>query len=234
MVADAVVYHPTVAHYLKFVGTTVGRDKFLRTLQYWSRFYAWYLYRTNTPQTKVAQYDAVKKNFGMARKLLRLGKFVEHFKAAAVAADAKGMDAVLKYCAIGRQLGYAGYMLLDNLTVPDVVGFRKSANIKTVQEQAYRAWMTGLLFNVIAGVYSLAQLRKRVAAVDEKEAESVVEKKKIEREGNAAKIQLISDLCDLAVPLSALGYVTLDDGIVGLSGTVSSLLGLWTVWKKTA
>lgn len=143
---------------------------------------------------------------------------------------------------------------------PDVVGFRKSANIKTVQEQAYRAWMTGLLFNVVAGVYSLAQLRKRVAAVDEKEAESVVEKKKIERyvtpqdhhkmspafhepslltlfthsEGNAAKIQLISDLCDLAVPLSALGYVTLDDGIVGLSGTVSSLLGLWTVWKKTA
>lgn len=64
---------------------------------------------------------------------------------------------------------------------PDVVGFRKSANIKTVQEQAYRAWMTGLLFNVVAGVYSLAQLRKRVAAVDEKEAESVVEKKKIER-----------------------------------------------------
>ncbi|KAK7721912.1 Peroxisomal membrane protein PMP27 [Botryosphaeria dothidea] len=234
MVADAVVYHPTVAHYLKFVATAVGRDKFLRTLQYWSRFYAWYLYRTNNPQAKVAQYDAVKKNFGMARKLLRLGKFVEHFKAAAIAADAKGMDAVLKYCAIGRQLGYAGYMLLDNLTVPDVVGFRKSANIKTVQEQAYRAWMTGLLFNVVAGVYSLAQLRKRVAAVDEKEAESVVEKKKIEREGNAAKIQLISDLCDLAVPLSALGYVTLDDGIVGLSGTVSSLLGLWTVWKKTA
>lgn len=56
----------------------------------------------------------------------------------------------------------------------------------------------------------------------------------LRREGNAAKIQLISDLCDLAVPLSALGYVTLDDGIVGLSGTVSSLLGLWSVWKKTA
>lgn len=99
------------------LSSIVGRDKFLRTLQYWSRFYAWYLYRTNNPQAKVAQYDAVKKNFGMARKLLRLGKFVEHFKAAAIAADAKGMDAVLKYCAIGRQLGYAGYMLLDNLTV---------------------------------------------------------------------------------------------------------------------
>jgi peroxin-11B len=41
---------------------------------------------------------------------------VEHFKAAAVAADSKNMDAVLKYCAVGRQLGYAGYLTLDTIT----------------------------------------------------------------------------------------------------------------------
>jgi hypothetical protein len=48
---------------------------------------------------------------------MRVGKFVEHFKAAAVASDAKGVDPVLRYTAIGRQLGYAAYMLLDNATV---------------------------------------------------------------------------------------------------------------------
>lgn len=37
---------------------------------------------------------------------------MEHFKAAAVAADTKG-DAVLRYCAVGRQLGYAAYLTLD-------------------------------------------------------------------------------------------------------------------------
>lgn len=47
---------------------------------------------------------------------MRLGKFVEHIKAAAVATDAKGMDPVLRYCAIGRQLGYAAYMTLDNIS----------------------------------------------------------------------------------------------------------------------
>lgn len=57
----------------------------------------------------------MKKNFGLARKVLRFGKFVEHFKAAAVAMDAKGMDPVLRYAAIGRQLGYAGYLSLDNV-----------------------------------------------------------------------------------------------------------------------
>ena len=44
---------------------------------------------------------------------MRVGKNVEHFKAAAIAADAKGMDPVLKYCAAGRQLGYAVYLSLD-------------------------------------------------------------------------------------------------------------------------
>ena len=41
---------------------------------------------------------------------------MEHFKAAAIAADSKNMDAVLKYCAVGRQLGYAGYLTLDTIT----------------------------------------------------------------------------------------------------------------------
>jgi peroxin-11B len=38
----------------------------------------------------------------------------------------------------------------------------------------------------------------------------------------------------MAIPASILGLVELDDGIVGLAGTVSSLLGVFTVWKKTA
>lgn len=56
----------------------------------------------------------------------------------------------------------------------------------------------------------------------------------MDRQRTAANIQLISDICDLAVPSSALGYVNLDDGIVGLAGTVSSLIGVYTVWQKTA
>lgn len=53
-------------------------------------------------------------------------------------------------------------------------------------------------------------------------------------ERSASQLQLISDLCDLTVPTSALGWVNLDDGIVGIAGTVSSLIGLVAIWKKTA
>jgi hypothetical protein len=95
----------------------VGRDKVLRTLQYFSRFLAWYLYRTNRPASSIAPFEATKKTFGQTRKLMRVGKFVEHFRAAAVASDAKGTDPLLRFTSVGRQLGYAVYMLCDNAAV---------------------------------------------------------------------------------------------------------------------
>jgi hypothetical protein len=179
MVADAVIYHPTVAHYLKFVATTVGRDKILRTLQYFARFYSWYLFRTNGSKAEMAPWEAMKKQFGLARKIMRAGKNVEHLKAAAAAADAKTLDPVLRYAAVGRQLGYAGYLTFDMATLLDSTGIRPTPSAKRLQREAFRFWAMGLFFSVIAQVYTLNQLRLREAKVNKKEGEGVVESKRI-------------------------------------------------------
>ncbi|KAI0199854.1 peroxisomal biogenesis factor 11 [Astrocystis sublimbata] len=239
MVADALVYHPSVSHYLRFVATTAGRDKVLRLLQYFSRFYAWYLLRTNATRTEIAPYEAVKKSFGATRKLLRVGKNVEHLRAAAVAFDslsssAKGGDAVLKYMALGRQIGYAGYLSADILTVPTAMGIKKWDGAVRAGREASRFWTMGLACSVLAQVYTLYQLRQREAKVDKKEGEGVVEAKKIAIERYASQLQLLSDLCDLTVPTTALGWAKFDDGFVGLAGTLSSLIGIYSQWKKTA
>jgi len=234
MVADALVYHPSVAHYLKFVSTTVGRDKLLRTLQYFSRFYAWYLFRTNGTPAEIAPFTAIKAQFGLTRKLLRIGKNVEHFKAAALAADSKSLDPVQKYCAVGRQLGYAGYLTLDTVTVVDAVGIRRFEAAKRLQVEAYRCWMLGLVFSAVGGVYGLYQLRQQQAQIEKTDGEGVVASKRIEKERAALNLQLLSDLCDLTVPTTAIGLANFDDGFVGLAGTVSSLIGVYTQWKKTA
>ncbi|KAI4088822.1 MAG: hypothetical protein LQ344_005799 [Seirophora lacunosa] len=235
MTADALVYHPTVSHYLRFVATTVGRDKLLRTLQYFSRFYAWYLFRTNNPPRLIAPFEAIKKQFGLTRKALRLGKNVEHFKAAAAAIDdTKSQDELLRYCAVGRQLGYATYLTLDMVTYLDSAGIWKLESAKRLQKEAYRAWFVGLMFNAIAGLYTLWGLRIREQGVDKGDGQGMVESKKIQRERTTTNLQLVSDVCDLTIPSSALGYANLDDGIVGLAGTISSLIGVWGAWKKTA
>lgn len=151
-------------------------------MQYFSRFYAWYLYRTNQPETAIAPYNAVKKQFGTTRKILRIGKFVEHLKAAALAADNKGpIDPVLRYLAIGRQLGYAGYLTLDTVSVVDAIGFRKLDGVKRIQESAYRSWFSGLLCSVVASVYTLYRLSEKQKTLDLKEGEGVVEAKKLEK-----------------------------------------------------
>jgi len=53
-------------------------------------------------------------------------------------------------------------------------------------------------------------------------------------ERGASHLQLTSDLCDLTVPVAALAWLNIDDGFVGLAGTLSSLIGVYTQWKKTA
>lgn len=199
MVADALVYHPVVTQYLKLVATTgkppiprpiptqltppptVGRDKLLRMVQYFARFYAWYLLRLNATAAEIAPYEAIKKQFSFIRKGMRLGKFVEHFRAASVAADATGMDTIVRITTIGRQLGYAGYLTLDNLNFLDTAGIKKSEGAKRRAELANQSWFTGISFSIACGMYKLWQLRARESSVDKNSAESAVESKKIEK-----------------------------------------------------
>ncbi|KAK2613048.1 Peroxisomal membrane protein PMP27 [Conoideocrella luteorostrata] len=234
MVADALAYHPSVAHYLRFVASTVGRDKLLRTIQYFARFYAWYLLRTNATKAEISPWDVTKKQFGLTRKILRVGKNVEHLKAAVVAADTKSLDAFLRYAAIGRQIGYAGYLTFDSAAMPDAAGIKKWEGAKNLQAHGYRFWAMGLVFSIASQLYTQYKLKQREARIDRKDGEGVVESKRITLERSASQLQLISDLCDLTVPASALGWVGFDDGFVGLAGTLSSLIGVYSQWKKTA
>jgi hypothetical protein len=179
MVADALIYHPSVSHYLRFVATTVGRDKLLRTIQYFARFYAWYLLRTNATKASIAPWDALKKQFGLVRKIMRIGKNVEHLQAAAKASDLKGQDPVIKYATVGRQLGYAGYLTMDMATVLDAMGVRKSESAKKFQREAYRFWAMGLLCSVVKESYTQWRLNQREARIDKKEPEGIVNYKRI-------------------------------------------------------
>lgn len=232
----------------------VGRDKVLRTIQYFSRFYAWYLYRTNNPTSAIQPWTTLKNQFGLTRKILRIGKFVEHIRAASELYDAAmksgSGDKIVQYLQTLRQIGYTGYMFFDMLTVLDATGVRKHEGAKRLQATAYRFWLTGLVSSALAGIYTLYQLRQRTTQYDEKDAEGKMEKVKIAkfvvqrllpdlfangscRQKKVANVQLISDLCDMTVPSTALGYASFDDGIIGLAGTLSSLLGVQGVWAKT-
>jgi peroxin-11B len=52
------------------------------------------------------------------------------------------------------------------------------------------------------------------------------------REWNTALLQISCDFCDVLNPATALGLTSFDDGIIGLAGTMSSLIGIYNVWEK--
>ena len=123
----------------------------------------------------------------MTRKILRVGKFVEHFKAASELYDARakvranGGDEVLQYLQVIRQIGYGFYLTFDMLTVPDAAGIKKSASAKKLQQHAYKAWLVGLIASAVAGIYANYRLTQKAKLIDEKDGEGKVEAKKIER-----------------------------------------------------
>jgi peroxin-11B len=98
-----------------------------------------------------------------------------------------------------------------------------------------------LLCNIAAGTYTLSTVYSNAKSSSEKTAE---EKKKdaryaIEygsnpRETHAIKYQLTQDVFDALIPAGALGYLSfMDEGLIGIAGVISSLMGGYTQWIKT-
>jgi peroxin-11B len=119
-------------------------------------------------------------------------------------------------------------------------GVLKLENIKTINTNAARFWLTGLLFAVTADLYRLRNNLQRVALL-EKCGEKVLEKdndlKKeltgLKSEQSKIFFELVQDSLDLIIPGSILQYVPVSNGIVGLAGTITSLMGVYGAWPKS-
>merc|ERR1712230_94898 len=206
-VTNQLILHPLVNDSLKVASTTVGRDKAYRTVQYAARALAWYYAQRGYPREAVAQMSAIKSALGTTRKVMRLGKPMEHFQAAVKAMTLA--DPILRVLAISRQLGYAFYLINDALV------WAHSAKIKVYAKDRF------------------ARIQKAgTLATPEKEADRKVEIKALRTQYYATRYQLIQDLCDFTLPMSSLGYFNLNEGVLGVAGLISSLMGLQTQKRK--
>lgn len=229
--------HHATSSQLRFWSTTVGRDKTYRVVQYLARFLAWYEYRKGASKETVARLTNLKSSLALSRKLMRTGKFLEHFQAALKATSIQ--DAFVAYTAIGRQLSYALYLMLD--TLQWVHGSKAyafaPATYKSISKNASRFWLAGLLFSLASGSYKTNALRQRRAAAArprataEKEAERKVELAQIAKEESAVRWQMTQDALDALNPATGAEIISMDDGIIGLAGTVTSLMGGYTQWQ---
>ncbi|KAF9994751.1 Peroxisomal membrane protein PMP27, partial [Modicella reniformis] len=165
-------------------------------------------------------------------------KPVEHLENATKATAIK--DELMKFFTIGKQLAYAGYLTLDGIIFLDGAGAYKFKNIKKYSEYASKFWLAGIVFGFLSGLYRSRQIqicRMTVArglshSGEAEKSNARTELKAIDKDQHSVYKQLLQDGLDMLIPSTGLGYLNLDDGAVGLIGTVTSIMGAETQWRK--
>ncbi|VDB99796.1 unnamed protein product [Peniophora sp. CBMAI 1063] len=237
MLAAQVILHPTVSDGLKVLSTTLGRDKVYRAIQFFARFLAWYLI-SRGQSLEAARWNALKNHLGTARKLLRLGKPVEHLQAALRTAQTTG-EIKEQVTMIGRQLGYFGFLAYDALVWANAIRFitLKPDTAKAVNKTSNRFWLAGITFSILHCIFKTARLTSEAQALrfaDEKDigGDNVRQTRLygLNAVRNATRRQLLMDVLDFWIPAANLELVHFNDGFLGLCGLATSLLALQAQW----
>ncbi|KAG5368622.1 Peroxisomal membrane protein [Yarrowia sp. C11] len=226
--------NPTVTRVVKLLETHVGRDKILRSIQYFSRFLTYYLFRKGYTKDTIDIFRKIQNQFSMARKLFRVGKPIGHLKTAAVSFENKTMDPCLRYTTIGRNLGYAIYLVFDSIIYVNGSGIKKIDNIKTIKKVGSYFWAFGIFCNILNSIHKINICKKKRAALAAEKEKDTTSAKKNAKDAAAAQKQLVWDLLDFSIPLTSLGYLHLDDGLVGLAGFATGIMGVQKAWAATA
>ncbi|KAK0465182.1 peroxisomal biogenesis factor 11 [Desarmillaria tabescens] len=240
-IASQVVFHPAVSQSLKFGTTTLGRDKTYRAVQYFARFYTWYLLSRGEKDAAVP-WNALKTHLGTARKLLRLGKPMEHLQAA-LRAVLSSSSAPEQITAIARQLAYFGYLSLDGLVWASSIKFAqfKPETAQKIQRLSNRFWFTGIVFGLLNGIIKMLRIHKELSALKVKsigdkdlgtEADYSTRATALKASRAATLYQLTLDSLDVWIPATGLGLTNLNDGVLGIFGLITSLMAARKQWNS--
>lgn len=154
-----------------------GYDKVLRTTQYFAKFYAWYLYRTNTRMSSIQSWTTLNNQLSLTRKILRVRKVLElllfHSDIYEAVINASHSDKVFQTLQLLRQIGYSGYMFFDVLAVLDAISAKKDSRVALIQAVAYHFWFTGLSASALGAIYTKYLSRDGLSGVDGAEVERV-------------------------------------------------------------
>lgn len=228
MVADTLVYHPTLTKFIKFIDSTPKREKCFRLVAYLSRFLAYYLQRQGFPVELVKKFADLKQHATFIRKGLRFLKPLNHLQAASKAYDDKVGDSVLNTTNVIRNLGLAGYLALDSITWFKMMGLIDKGKFKQLPVWSARFWLAALVAGVINSVHSY-RINSAKLAETEKQDAPVLQKKIF-----AAKRKLVWDGLDIFICLNLLDYLHFSEGDIGFAGTITSIMGLRDLWSATA
>lgn len=226
MVCDTVIYHPTLAKLINFLDNGAGREKVLRLLQYLSRFLA---AQTLSPLAKALQLQ-----FTTVRKFLRFLKPLNNIQNACKLYDNKLTgDGVIRIFSIIRQLSYAAYLTLDQVTLFKILRIVPNTNLtgKKVPRWSNWCWLSALLTGMVVELRQMRISQSRITALAQDEHTEKKLLSKSYKERYTASRKFVWNAIDSFMVLNNLGFLHYQDGYVALAGVFTSLFGVQDTWR---
>lgn len=116
----------------------------------------------------------------------------------------------------------------------------EKGTLEFINKYAPRLWLFGILSSLSLNLYKLqatferrqVHLRKLLVAGHLNELGEKL--KGLDEEGKKVAQSALIDMIDVIIPLSMLGFIEISPGVVGLAGTITSVLGAASLWPIPA
>ncbi|GFO07753.1 peroxisomal membrane protein 11b-like [Plakobranchus ocellatus] len=233
---------------VKFNSLASGRDKLFRLVQYSTKFMWWYLQKHGVSESTVLKLQKLSSSLSTTRKFMRLGKSVDFVHGALRSIHLA--DHILRWTITLSKLNQSVYLLFDHIVWAGRVGLAVIDKDKWSNLSA-RFWLVTIMLNIIRDIYEIlgilySEMKQRTAKMSRSQYKNgASEHKHLSRsslsnsqlllkcvvENPPVFLDLARNLCDAVLPLEALGYVRASPGIQGLTGTVSSVIGIASSWN---
>jgi len=240
---------------VKVLSSTNGRDKVSKLIQYASRTLGFYLSKSESTKDLSNRFNNLFKGTASARKLTRLFKSLEFlnnmttfitknqlfshffegkFDLETIYNGIRNKD--VEVLNLLSQFFFALYFYFDHFVWFINIGFLKRNDVNDFKKKSMKYWFYGLLLAVISDVLVYVRLTKsnemilNIGRNDPKKKEEMREN--IKKKYNII-LNFVRNLGDICVSSHGAEMVNvLDDGLLGICGSIASVIGFYQAWPE--
>ncbi|PVU96862.1 hypothetical protein BB559_002237 [Furculomyces boomerangus] len=225
--------------YIKFTSMPGGRDNINRFLTFFARFLAYQLTIHNGSKKLITSLMMLQATVFQAGKVMRIGKFIDSFKAGLQILNSPG-DELSKLLVGSSRMVLGVYLFMDTFLLFNSLGFLNLKNALDLTRTSIRAWFASMVLSWLNNIYQLYVLHlqfktfqnsEKYSNESELEPEFALERKNLLLKRSSARLLLFVSSLDMIVPLGLLRILPINDGIIGASGVISSMIAMNSLAK---
>jgi len=228
---------------VKLNGQASGRDKIARLVQYSCRT-LWDCIQNDSNFELIDKIKTLEYILGSFRKLLRFGKCIDVMYASFKSVH--NPDVTLRLTLTLSKISQAIYLFADHILWLSRTGLFKNIDTNKWNTTANKYWVLSIVMNLCRDFYEICQIFDTCRDVQQllklfffpKSSDDLVRvwsKAKIcVSNHQAVMVDTVKNVCDVFIPLTALGYTKLSPKHQGILGVISSIVGLFEILYPAA